>query len=62
MNTTAISTTFNTNTAPALPLASRLASLAMAAVLSVAMLAGVDGLARTDGPAPLMAQASSARA
>jgi hypothetical protein len=62
MNTTAINTAFNTNTAPALPLISRLTSLAMAAVLSVAMLAGVDSLARTDSPAPLMAQASSARA
>jgi hypothetical protein len=55
-------TTANSNTAPTLSTGNRLLSLAMATVLSVAMLAGVDGLARSDSPAPLMAQASSARA
>jgi hypothetical protein len=59
----AVNTTSNTsNTAPTLSTGNRLLSLALATVLSVAMLAGVDSLARTDSPAPLMAHASSARA
>ena len=39
-----------------------LASLALAAVLTLAMLAGVDTLARTDAPAQQMAQAHTPRA
>jgi len=41
---------------------SALASLALAAVLTLAMLAGVDTLARSDAPPALLAQAHSPRA
>lgn len=44
------------------PLHTRLASFAFAAVLTLATLAGIDGLATSDTSAPLFAQAGSARA
>jgi hypothetical protein len=52
--------TMNTRQAPQRTAA--LASLALAAVLTLAMLAGVDTLARTDAPARQMAQAHTPRA
>lgn len=47
------------NVAPAASAPTRLASLAMAAMLTLAMLAGVEGLATADTHAPVMAQSSS---
>ena len=44
------------------PIATRIASVALAALLTLATLAGVDTLATRDAGAPLMAQSSSAHA
>ena len=44
----------------AAPAAARLASFALAAILTLAMLAGVEALATGDAAAPQLAQSSSA--
>lgn len=43
----------------ALPAATRLASFAFAALITLAILAGVDRLATSDGAAPQLAQSAS---
>ena len=56
MNTTAPTLTATTT------ITTRLPALALASLLTVAMLLGVNHLAQMDSPTPQMAQASQARA
>ena len=62
MNTTTnpITNSITNSTANSFQITARLASVALAAGLTLAMLAGVDTLATTNASAPQMAQAASA--
>ncbi len=62
MNTRTDTVAAFSSTPFAAPATSRLASLALSAVLTLAMLGGVHWLAATDAAAPQMAQAATPRA